>query len=423
MDDIVALIGDRQVWGEEVPFGLSAAERRQHLFVIGKSGAGKTTLLRNLLLQDIEAGYSVGLIDPHGDVAADLLDHIPPWRTDDVIYFNPADFDFPIAFNFLANVPKDGRHLVASGIVGAFKSIWRDSWGPRLEFILYAAVAALLECQNVSLLGIQRILIDDRYRKWVLRQVKDPMVRSFWTEEFASYDERFRKEAIAPIQNKIGQLLMAPPVRNILGQVRSRLDFRFIMDRQRIFIANLSKGRIGEDKASLLGALLISQFQQCAMTRANVAEQERHQFFLSVDEFHNFTSDTFAAALSEVRKYGLSLTLVSQFTQQIRQEIRDAIFGNVGGIISFRIGESDATILAREFGNTFLPERFTDLPNFHVLVRMLRGNEIAVPFPAITFPPSAVRYGRGNTIVRRSRERYTTPRAVVEDRINRWMRG
>jgi len=266
MDDPISFIGDRQVWGEEVPFGLSASERRQHLFIIGKSGAGKTTLLRNLILQDIEAGYGVGLVDPHGDVAKDLLDHIPPQRTDDVVYFNPADLDHPIAFNFLANVPKDVRHLVASGIVGSFKSIWRDSWGPRLEYILYAAIAALLDCQNVSLLGIQRILTDDRYRQWVVRQVRDPLVRSFWTEEFAGYDERFRKEAIAPIQNKVGQLLMSPPVRNIVGQVRSKIDFRFMMDRKRIFIANLSKGLIGDDKAGLLGALLISQFQQAAMS-------------------------------------------------------------------------------------------------------------------------------------------------------------
>jgi len=274
----ISYIGRRELWGGEQPFGLSQPDRRQHLYVIGKSGTGKSALIRNLIIQDILAGEGVALLDPHGDLATDVLEHVPPWRIADTIYLNPADHDFPIAFNLLRAGQRASPHLVASGIVGACKSIWGDSWGPRMEYILYAAVAALLDCDNVSLLGVQRMLIDERYRHWVVRQVKDPMVRAFWEWEFESYDRRYLQEAIAPIQNKVGQLLMAAPLRNILGQVRNRIDASVIMDRRRILIANLSKGRLGEDKANLLGAMLVTSFQLAAMARASVARlgRQRH---------------------------------------------------------------------------------------------------------------------------------------------------
>lgn len=251
-DEEIAYIGTRPTWGDEEPFGIRRTDRRQHLYVIGKTGSGKTTMLRNLIIQDIHAGHGVGLIDPHGDLAHDLLDQIPSWRREDVVYFDPADRDFPIGFNLFDSVSEEYRPLVASGIVGIFKSIWRDSWGPRLEYILYATVAALLDCENTSLLGIPRMLSDAQYRSWVVKQIKDPMVRAFWVNEFDSYDRKFAQEAIAPIQNKVGQLVMSPAIRNILGQVRSKIDFRFMMDNRKIFIANLSKGRLGEDKANLL---------------------------------------------------------------------------------------------------------------------------------------------------------------------------
>src|SRR6267154_696246 len=275
MNDDYIILGERQDWGEPKPFGISAVDQRQHIYVIGKTGSGKTTLLRNMILQHILLGHGVGLIDPHGDLAEEILDHIPKNRTDHVCYFNPSDLDFPVSMNLLANVATDERHLVASGIVSAFKGIWRDSWGPRLEYILYNAVAALLDCPNTSLLGVNRMLIDDNYRAWVIRQIKDPFIRAFWSEEYAGYDERFKREAIAPIQNKLGQFLLNPVIRNILGQVKTKVSIPFIMDHSRIFIANLPKGQLGEDKANLLGSLLATQFQLAAMARSKVPESER----------------------------------------------------------------------------------------------------------------------------------------------------
>jgi hypothetical protein len=414
-------IGYRHVWGEARPVAISRADRRQHLYAVGKTGTGKSTLLRNMIIQDIEAGEGVGVIDPHGDLAEDLLDHIPPWRTDHVVYFNPADVDYPPSFNLLANVPRDERPLIASGVVSAFKNIWHDSWGPRLEYLLYAACAALLECRNTSLLGIQRMLVDSRYREWVLRQVEDPLVRSFWLEEFASYDRRFLSELVSPVQNKVGQLLMAPPLRNILGQVRNRIDPRFIMDHGRIFIANLSKGLVGADKSNLLGSVLLSRFELAAMGRVRVPEQERRDFFLYVDEFHNFTTESFAPLLSECRKYHLNLVLSHQHVGQLRPEIRDSVFGNVGSMVSFRVGDADAELLQREFGNTYRASFLRSLDNFQVCARLVENDRQGDAFTAATLAPLGKRYGRKELMMNRSRERYTERRAIVERKIGQWI--
>jgi len=414
-------IGYRNIWGETRPIAFSREDRRQHLYVVGKTGTGKTALIRNMVIQDIEAGHGVGVLDPHGDLAEDLLDHIPPRRTDHVVYFNPADVEHPPSFNMLANVPPDERPLVASSVVSAFKNIWRDSWGPRLEYLLYAACAALLECQNTSLLGIQRMLVDHRYRAWVLRQVTDPMVRSFWLEEFASYDRRFLSELVSPVQNKVGQLLMAPPLRNVLGQVRNRIDTRFIMDHGRIFVANLAKGLIGADKSNLLGSVLLSRFETAAMGRARVPEDERPDFTLYVDEFHNFTTESFTALLSECRKYRLSLVLSHQHAGQLRSEIRDAIFGNVGSLVAFRVGRAEAEQLASEFGNVYRPSTFTNFDNFEVCVRLIENGMQGDPFLARTLAPLGKRYGARSNIVRRSRERYAANREAVERKIWRWV--
>jgi hypothetical protein len=421
MEQWHTVLGIREEWGKENPFVLLPHDRRHHLYAIGKSGTGKTTLLHNLIIQDIHAGHGVGVIDPHGDLATELLDYIPRHRVEDVVYFNPADLEHPVGLNLLGNTPSDSRHLVASGVVGAFKSIWPNFWGPRMEYILYAAVSALMDCDNVSLLGIQRMLSDSRYRAWVIRQIKDPMVRAFWVNEFEGYPRSFQQEAVAPIQNKVGQLLMSPHLRNILGQIRSRIDARFMMDNGRIFIADVSKGKLGADKANLLGALLVTQFSVAAMSRSNVPESERRDFHLYVDEFQSFASDSFVSILSEARKYRLCLTLSHQYTDQVRPEIRDAVFGNVGSMVVFRVGQSDADLLEREFGGAYPSSRFVDLDNHEVCAKLLIDGRYGEPFTGRTLGVWGKRHGRRETIIRRSREKYGTPRKIVEDRIRRWL--
>jgi energy-coupling factor transporter ATP-binding protein EcfA2 len=414
-------IGQRHGWGDPKPFGISAVDQRQHTYVIGKTGSGKTTLLRNLIVQHISLGHGVGLIDPHGDLAEELLHYIPPQRADHLVYFNPSDLDFPIGLNLLANVTPDDRHLVASGIVSAFKGIWRDSWGPRLEYILYNAVSALLDCGNASLLGVNRMLIDERYRAVVVRQVNDPFIRSFWAEEYEGYDPRFQREAIAPVQNKLGQFLLNPVVRNILGQVKSKVSIPFIMDHERLFIANLSKGRLGHDKANLLGSLLATQFQLGAMARANRPEAERRDFHLFIDEFQNFSTDAFASILAEARKYHLCLTLSHQYLDQLSLPVRQAVFGNVGTLIVFRIGHADAEIMEKEFGGTFPVSAFADLGRYEAVVKLLEDGTNWEPFRAKMLPPTENRVGRRDKLIARSRERFATPRGIVEAKMNRWM--
>ena len=420
-DEPVIIIGEREGWGDPRPFGISAADQRQHIYIIGKTGSGKTTLLRNLIIQHIALGHGVGVIDPHGDLAEELLHHIPPKRADHLVYFNPGDLEFPIGLNVLANVAPDNRHLVASGIVSAFKGIWRDSWGPRLEYILYNAVSALLDCRNATLLGVNRMLTDERFRAKVIRQIKDPFIRAFWAEEYEGYDERFKREAIAPIQNKIGQFLLNPVVRNILGQVKSKVSIPFIMDNERLFIANLSKGSLGHEKANLLGSLLTTQFQLAAMARSNRPEAERRDFYLFIDEFQNFSTDVFASILAEARKYCSCLVLSHQYIDQLPIPIRQAVFGNVGTLISFRVGYSDAEIMEKEFGKAFPASALADLGRYEAVVKLLEDGTNREPFRAKMLPPLENRIGRKDKLIARSRERFATTRTVIEDKLNRWM--
>ncbi|HMJ91501.1 MAG TPA: type IV secretory system conjugative DNA transfer family protein, partial [Candidatus Acidoferrum sp.] len=321
----------------------------------------------------------------------------------------------------LANVPPDERHLVASGIVGAFKGIWRDSWGPRLEYILYNAVSALLDCRNATLLGVNRMLTDEQYREKVIRQIKDPFIKSFWADEYSGYDERFRREAIAPIQNKLGQFLLNPVIRNILGQVRMKTSIPFVMNHGRLFIANLAKGRIGHDKANLLGSLLVTQFQLAAMARTTEAEEQRRDFFLFIDEFQNFTTDAFTSVLSEARKYRLDLTLSHQYIDQLPLPIRQAVFGNVGTLIAFRIGYSDAEVMEKEFGKAVTASVLADLDRYETVVKLLENGANKEPFRATMLPPMENRVGRKEKLIARSRERFGMMRAVIESKLERWM--
>jgi len=354
-------------------------------------------------------------------LADELLHHIPPARADHLVYFNPADLDFPISLNLLADVPKDERHLAASGIVAAFKNIWPDSWGPRLEYILYNAIVALLDCPNTSLLGVNRLLTDSAYRRWVVNQIKDPFIRDFWQAEYESYDPRFRREAIAPIQNKLGQFLLNPVIRNILGQVKNKVDFPFIMDDGRLFIANLSKGQIGHEKANLLGSLLTMQFQLAAMARARQPEESRRDFYLFIDEFQNFSTEAFASILAESRKYRLCLTLSHQYIDQLSLSVRQAVFGNVGTLIAFRVGSTDAEVLKKEFGNVFEIQHFADLNQYEVLVNLLEAGTNRMPFRGRTLKPLENRVGRKEKLIVRSRERFAMQRTMVENKLNRWL--
>lgn len=406
-----------------MPFGIETEDNRRHIYIVGKTGSGKTTLLHNLLIQRIEAGAGVGLIDPHGDLAHDILDYIPSWRTRDVVYLNPADLKHFVGINPLSNVSPDRRHQAASGIVSSFKSIWRDSWGPRLEYILYNAVSALLDCENTTILGIPRMLTDSSYRKWVVKQVRDPFVKSFWINEYENYDNRFMREAIAPIQNKIGQFLTAPAIRNILGQVRSKIDFRFIIDNHRIFIANLSKGALGEDKANLLGSLLVTQLQLAALSRTDVPEEKRKDFFLVIDEFQSLTTDSFASILSEARKYRLSIVISNQYLDQLQLHIRQAILANVGTIVSFCVGNTDAETLEREFGRSYSAEQFTDLKRYEIIVKLLEDGAHLEPFRGKTLPKMGLPSFRREILIEQSRQRYSLKREVIENKIAKWMRS
>lgn len=419
----ISSLGTRTVWKEEKPFGLTEKDRAQHVYCLGKSGTGKTTLLRNLIIQDIEAGKGVALIDVHGDLARDLLDYIPPHRARDLVYLDPTDVMRPIGLNPLWGVDEEKRHVVASNIVGAFKSIWRDSWGVRMEYVLYAAIASLLECKGTTLLGVLRLFTDAKYRRHIVRQLDDPMLRGFWTDEFERWDPRLRNEIIAPIQNKVGALLMTPIMRNILGQVKRKVSFRHILDESRIFIANLNKGALGEDKANLLGSLIVAEMQYAALGRSDVDTGDRVPFSLYVDEFQNFQTDSFATILSEARKYGLSLVLSHQFASQLKEEIGDAVFGNVGSIIAFRVGYRDAQRLSNELGQKYPPEVFTSLANHRVCVRLIRDGQVCEPFLGGTLPPSGDFHGKRERLVRWSRQKYGAHRKKVEYKHRKWLKS
>ncbi|WP_203415402.1 type IV secretory system conjugative DNA transfer family protein [Candidatus Scalindua japonica] len=314
--------------------------------MIGKTGVGKSTLIENMITSDIKEGHGVALIDPHGDLAESILNFVPESRIQDVIYFNPADIEYPIAFNPLEDVHQDFHHLVSSSFISVLKKVWPEFWGPRLEHILKNSIMALLESPTSTLLDM--LLTDKEYRMIVVASITNQQVREFWLFEFEKYSARFRSEAISPILNKIGQFLTSIPLRNIVGQRKNTFDLRKVMDEGKILIVNLSKGKIVEDNSSLLGAMIIAKIQLAAMSRANIPERKRSPFYLYVDEFHNFLTLSFADILSESRKYGLSLVLANQFITQLDEKIRDAVFGNVGTLISFRVGAEDAKYLSRE---------------------------------------------------------------------------
>ncbi len=416
----ITVIGQTNFRNQRRAFGIYPDDRRRHVYVIGKTGVGKTTLLENMIIQDIKNGKGLALVDPHGDVAEKILDIIPPERTNDVVYFDPADVDFPVAFNPLEAVNPQYKYLVASGLVSSLKKIWADSWGPRLEYILRNVILALLDYPSSTMLGIMRMLADKAYRKKVVDTIQDPVVRAFWTNEFANYNERFRSEAISPIQNKVGQFLSSSIIRNIVAQPKSTIDMQDIMDNGKILLINVSKGRIGEDNSALLGAMLITKLQLAAMDRASIPEEERRDFYLYVDEFQNFATESFATILSEARKYRLNLIIAHQYITQMEEVVRDAVFGNVGTLISFRVGAFDAEYLEKEFAPYFTQTDLVNLDKYNAYIKLMIRGVTSAPFSMETIPPVSETYHSREKVIAVSRERYGNRREVIEEKIARW---
>jgi Type IV secretion-system coupling protein DNA-binding domain len=420
-----AILGRTQFRERRQLFGIRRDDRRRHLLIVGKTGMGKTTLLRQLLQSDVEAGRGIALLDPHGDLAEAVAAAIPRHRTNDVILFDAGDRGHPLSFNLMADCHPDQRSLVASGIVSAFKKIYGDSWGPRLEHVLRNALLALLEHPGTSLLSVSRLLGDAHYRAALVGRIADPVVRTFWQREFASWRPQYMTEAIAPVQNKIGQFLSHPVLRAILGQADSSLDLRRVLDEGKVLIVNLSKGRIGEDGSQLLGALLVTGLQLASMSRSDVSEERRRDFYLYVDEFQNFATESFATVLSEARKYRLNCILSHQYLGQLDEPIANAVFGNVGSLLSFQVGASDADFLAAQLGPGVEPADLMALPKYAAYVRLLIDGLPSRPFSMRTVSPSTPRDAAERfEIVRRvSRRRYARPVADVSREIERALTG
>jgi CxxC-x17-CxxC domain-containing protein len=405
----------------KLKFGIKTDDRRRHMYLIGKTGMGKSTILENMIVADIRAGHGVAVVDPHGDLAEKVMQFIPAERIKDIIYFNPTDTEFPVAFNIVEAVDQKVRHLVASGLIGVFKKLWADSWGPRLEYILRNAILAVLDYPNSTLLSVIQMLSDKNYRKKVMAEVKDPVVKAFWLKEFAGYADKFASEAVSPIQNKVGQFLSSSLIRNIVGQTQSSIDVRKAMDEGKILILNLSKGHIGEDNSALLGAMMITKIQLAAMSRVDIPEKERRDFYLYIDEFQNFSTESFATILSEARKYRLNLIIAHQYMEQLTDEVKAAVFGNVGTLVAFRVGAVDAEELVKEFTPIFEEEDILNLPKYEFYIKLMIDGVASSPFSARGLPPLTDEERTHNLqkAIDWTRAHYAKPQAEVEAEIMR----
>lgn len=408
--------------GKKVPFGIKAKDRERHMYIIGKTGMGKSTLLENMAIQDIRNGEGFAFLDPHGSAVDKLLDYIPEERIKDVVYFAPFDLDNPIAFNVMEDVGYDKRHLVVSGLMATFKKIWVDAWSARMEYILTNTLLALLEYPGATLLGVNRMYTDKAYRDKVIENVKDPIVKDFWTREFATFTDTYTREATPAIQNKIGQFTGNPLIRNIIGQPKSSFDIRDMMDNRKILIMNLSKGLVGETNMRLLGSMLTTRIFLGAMSRANLSERELKRspkFYFYVDEFQNFANETFSEILSESRKYNLNLVIAHQYIEQMEEEVAAAVFGNVGTTIAFRVGPFDAEKLEVVFAPEFETEDLVNLGFAQIYLTLMIDGIGSRPFSAVTIPPieRPPRSYRAE-VVASSRAQFSHPRTEVETKIN-----
>jgi DNA helicase HerA-like ATPase len=385
--------------------------RDRHCYVIGETGTGKSTLLLNMAVQDVQQGNGLCFLDPHGDSAEDLLRYIPPHRMEDVIYFDPSDIDNPIGFNPLLRVDGDHQVKVADSIIYAFKGIWSESWSEtRMQKVTLFTLLALLEAQQ-TFLGITRFLEDEVYREKCLRSVRNPTVLRYWKQTFPKYKPWEQVMLVDPLLNRVSQFEADFMMRNILGQEKRKLKLDEVMSRRKILIVNLSKGSIGHLNSRLLGSLIVSQLFYFSM------QGDRTPFHLYVDEFQNFTTASFADILSEARKYHLSLTIAHQYMGQVSRDIQKAVFGNVGSMVLFRVGNEDAEVLARQTGEP--PTRFVDMPVYQAYALVLQGGNKA-PFTVKTLPPDPVSDDRAETITQMSREHYGVSRSTIERKIGGW---
>ncbi|GMQ95492.1 MAG: hypothetical protein BMS9Abin13_608 [Patescibacteria group bacterium] len=422
--DNITYFAQTDARNKKIPFGIKTSDRTRHVYVIGKTGMGKSTLLENMAVQDIKNGEGMAFVDPHGKTADLLLDYIPEERIKDVVYFAPFDIENPISFNIMEDVGSDKRHLVVTGLMSAFKKIWIDMWSARMEYILTNILLALLEYPNSTLLGVNRMLTDKDYRKKVVDNITDPSTRSFWVDEYAKYTDRYTQEATPAIQNKVGQLTANPLIRNIIGQPKSSFDIRKMMDEKKILIINLSKGQIGEGNANLLGSMLITKIYLAAMSRADLPTCEAEKlpnFYVYVDEFQSFANESFADILSEARKYKLNLTIAHQYIEQMSDEVRAAVFGNVGTMITFRVGAYDADVLEKEFAPVFTAEDLVNLGVFQIYLKLMIGGVSSHPFSATTLPPiSPPEISYREKVIGGSRASFAHPRSAVEEEIKKW---
>ncbi|MFA6315454.1 MAG: type IV secretion system DNA-binding domain-containing protein [Candidatus Paceibacterota bacterium] len=420
-DNRITYFAETDARNKKVRFGIKAKDRTRHVYVIGKTGMGKSTMLENMAVQDIQNGEGMCFIDPHGKTADLLLEYVPKDRIRDVIYIAPFDVDHPISFNVLESVEKDKRHLVSSGLMSTFKKIWEDAWSARMEYILTNTLLALLEYPGATLLGVNRMLSDKEFRKDVVAHVEDPSVKAFWVKEFANYTERMAAEAVPAIQNKVGQFTANPLIRNMIGQAQSSFDFREAMDQRKIIIINLSKGKIGDENMKLLGGLLVTKIYLAAMSRADVPDRMMKvapNFYLYVDEFQNFANASFADILSEARKYKLNLTIAHQYIEQMDEIVRPAVFGNVGTMIAFRVGATDAEVLEKEFAPVFVIEDLVNLGFTQIYLKLMIDGLSSSPFSATTLPPIIhpdTSYVAD--IISASREQFSRARDEVEKEI------
>jgi len=409
---------------KKVKFGIKSEDRLRHIYSIGKTGMGKSTMLENMAIQDIQNGEGMAFLDPHGKTADLLLDYIPEERIKDVVYFAPFDTDYPISFNVMEDVGPERRHLVVSGLMSAFEKIWVDAWSARMAYILQNTLAALLEYPDATMLGISRMFSDKSYRQKVVDNLTDPTVKSFWVDEFAKYTDRYAQEATPAIQNKVGQFTSNPLIRNIIGQSKSTFDIREIMDEKKIFIVNLSKGLVGENNANLLGSMIVTKIYLAAMSRADANPKELAtlpNFYLYVDEFQSFANKSFADILSEARKYKLSLNITHQYIEQMEEEVRAAVFGNVGTMIAFRVGSFDAEILEKEFAPVFTMEDIINLGFVQIYLKLMIDGVASQPFSATTLPPvPKPEVSFRKEVVAMSRKNYTRPKEEVEQEIKEW---